>query len=63
MINATFWGHFLNGLLMILMPIGLGLWLEKRLRLGWRLWWIGAATFVLSQVGHIPFNSGVERVI
>ena len=56
MINATFWGHFLNGSLMILLPIGLGLWLEKRLRLGWRLWWIGAATFVLSQVVHIPFN-------
>lgn len=62
MLNATFWGHFLNGLLMILLPVGLGLWLEKRLRLGWRLWWIGAATFVLSQVGHIPFNIGVQAL-
>src|SRR5512143_2957312 len=62
MISATFWGPFLNGLLMILLPVGLGLWLEKRLHLGWRLWWIGAAPFVLSQVGHIPFNSGVQAL-
>lgn len=51
--------HFLNGLLMILMPVGLGIFLSRKLRLGWRLFWIGAATFVLSQVGHIPFNYGL----
>jgi uncharacterized membrane protein YhfC len=54
--DILFWVHFLNGLLMIAMPIGLAIFLTRRFNLGWRLWWIGAATFVLSQVGHIPFN-------
>jgi len=48
--------HFLNGLLMILLPVGLGIFLTRRWKLGWRLWMIGAGTFILSQVGHIPFN-------
>ena len=51
--------HFLNGLLMILLPVGLGIFLSRRLYLGWRLFWIGAATFILSQIGHIPFNYGL----
>lgn len=46
----------LNGILMLAMPILLGAWLTRRFRLGWGIWWIGAATFVLSQIGHIPFN-------
>ena len=50
--------HFLNGLLMILLPIGLGIYLTRRWKMGWRLWFIGAGTFILSQVGHIPFNLG-----
>jgi uncharacterized membrane protein YhfC len=49
--------HFLNGALMIAMPLGLAIYLTRRWKLGWRLWFIGAATFILSQVGHIPFNS------
>lgn len=48
--------HLLNGLLMVGLPVGLGFYLTRRFRLGWRLWWIGAATFILSQVGHLPFN-------
>ena len=48
--------HLLNGLLMIAMPVVLGILLTRKFHLGWRLWWIGAATFVLSQVVHIPFN-------
>jgi len=54
--DILFWVHFLNGFLMIAIPIGLGIYLARRFKLGWRLWWIGAATFILSQVGHIPFN-------
>ena len=49
--------HLLNGVLMIAIPIVLGIYLSRRYRLGWRLWWIGAGTFVLSQIGHIPFNA------
>jgi uncharacterized membrane protein YhfC len=44
---------------MILMPILLGIYLKRKFGLSWRLWWIGAATFILSQVGHIPFNIAV----
>lgn len=46
-----------SGLLMIAFPVVLALYLTRRFSLGWRLWWIGVATFILSQVGHIPFNS------
>ena len=48
--------HLLNGILMIALPIGVGIFLSRRFKFGWRLWWIGAGTFVLSQIGHIPFN-------
>lgn len=48
--------HLLNGLLMVGIPVLLGVFLTRKFRIGWRLWWIGAATFVLSQIGHIPFN-------
>ncbi len=54
--------HILNGLLMIAMPLGLAIFLTKKFKLSWRLWWIGAAVFVLSQVGHIPFNALVTPV-
>lgn len=46
----------INFLLMILMPIFLGIWIARRRRVGWGLFGIGAVTFVLSQVGHLPFN-------
>ncbi len=52
----------LNSLLMIALPLGLGVYLSRRLEVGWRLWGIGAATFVLSQVGHIPFNALFTRL-
>lgn len=51
--------HFLNGFLMVAIPIGLGIYLTRRFQLGWQIWLIGAATFTLSQVGHIPFNQGL----
>ncbi len=44
---------------MITLPLVLAFYLMHHFKLGWRLWWIGAATFVLSQAGHIPFNIGV----
>ena len=60
--TITVFAHLLNGLLMVGMPIGLGFFLARRVvtgttgQSGWRLWWIGAAGFVISQIGHIPFN-------
>ncbi len=55
--DLLFVAHLMNGLLMIAMPVGLAVFLTIRWKLGWRLWLIGAATFILSQVGHIPFNA------
>jgi uncharacterized membrane protein YhfC len=48
--------HFLNGLLMIAMPIILGIYLTEKFHLSWKIWLIGACIFILSQVFHIPFN-------
>jgi uncharacterized membrane protein YhfC len=48
--------RLLNALWMILGPLVLGVFLVRRWRLGWRLFFLGAATFVGSQVLHIPFN-------
>jgi uncharacterized membrane protein YhfC len=52
----------LNGLLMIIAPVLLGIYLRRKFGLKWRLWWIGCATFIISQVGHIPFNIALGRL-
>src|SRR5512139_2670223 len=39
---------------MIILPILLGIWLSRRLRLSWKLLLAGALTFIASQVLHIP---------
>jgi uncharacterized membrane protein YhfC len=49
--------HFLNGVLMIAIPLSLAIILTRRWKMGWRIVLVGAATFILSQVGHIPFNA------
>jgi len=46
----------LNAGLMIALGLGLGAWLARRRKMSWGLFGIGAATFVASQIGHIPFN-------
>jgi len=43
-------------LLLIGMPLALGAYLVRRFKIGWRLFLIGAVTFVVSQILHIPFN-------
>ena len=48
-------------LLMLAVPIFLARWIQQRYKPGWALFGMGAATFVLSQVGHIPFNLVVQR--
>ena len=59
--NPLILTYALNGLLMIAMPLGLAIFFARRWKLGWRVWWIGFATFILSQMGHIPFNALVSR--
>jgi uncharacterized membrane protein YhfC len=51
--------HFLNSFLMIAIPLALGAFLARRLGLTWRLFGIGAATFAISQLFHLPFNAWV----
>lgn len=46
----------LNAFLMIALPLGLGVFLTRRFKVGWRLFGIGALIFIASQVLHIPFN-------
>ncbi len=48
---------------MIAMPVGLAIYLTNHWKTGGRIWWIGAATFVLSQVGHIPFNWAAGKIL
>ncbi len=55
--NLTLFIHFLNAFLMIGIPVALAIFLVKKWKLSWRFWLVGGATFILSQVGHIPFNS------
>lgn len=47
----------LNSLLMIGLPIALAWLIHKKRGAAWRLFWIGAGTFILSQVFHLPFNA------
>lgn len=54
--------YTLNFILMIAMPIALGIFLARRFKLGWGLWFIGATTFILSQVVHIPLNMGLTAL-
>ena len=55
--------YFLNGILMVAMPVGLAIYLTSRWKLGGRIWWIGASTFILSQVGHIPFLWAASKLL
>ena len=57
--DLIFFAHLINGLWMLFLPIGLAVYLTRRFHASWRLIGIGAATFILSQVGHIPFNGYV----
>ena len=51
--------YSLDALLMIAMPIALGVWLARKTKAPWRLFGVGAVTFIGSQVVHIPLNSGL----
>jgi len=48
--------YFVDGLLMIVLPLALGVWLARRRGLSWGIFGLGALAFFASQVLHIPFN-------
>lgn len=51
----------LNYTLMILMPIIVAVWIHRRTDAPVRFFFIGAVTFIASQILHIPFNLLVQR--
>jgi uncharacterized membrane protein YhfC len=59
MLTAAF---LLNVLGMILLPIVLAFYLTRRFNLPWKLVLAGAATFVASQLLHIPFVYGLTAL-
>lgn len=48
--------YYLSYLVIIALPIIIGVWLHRTRKASWRLFIIGAVTFIASQVLHIPFN-------
>jgi uncharacterized membrane protein YhfC len=46
----------------LVLVIGLGVFLTRKYNLGWRLYWIGAGLFIISQILHVPFNFLVDRL-
>ena len=51
----------LNYALMVIIPIIVALFIHRKTGASWRLFLIGAVTFIVSQVFHIPFNWAVEQ--
>ena len=51
----------LNVVLMIVLPILLAAQIQRWRQPGWGLFGIGAVTFIVSQIFHIPFNGLIER--
>lgn len=55
--------YSLNALLMILLPVGLIIWVQRRWSLPWLLFGVGALTFVGSQVVRLPLLMGLGWLI
>jgi uncharacterized membrane protein YhfC len=55
-VNILFITYPLSALLIFTLVIGLAIFIVRKYRLGWRLFFIGAAGFIISQILHIPFN-------
>ena len=47
---------------MVILPIILGFWLTRKFKLSWKLWLAGTATFIASQVLHIPVLYGLTTM-
>ena len=50
-------------LLEILVPLGLGLYFKEKFGAKWKIWFVGAATFIASQIVHIPMLLGWQRLL
>lgn len=54
--NILYFTYPISAILIFIVVIATAVFLTEKFNLGWRLFWIGGFTFILSQVGHIPFN-------
>jgi uncharacterized membrane protein YhfC len=54
--------YLVNGLAMIGLPLGLGLFLSRKLGTKWSLFALGAASFFVSQVVHLPLLYGLTAL-
>jgi len=54
--SILYFTYPLGIIVVLILVIGLGVFLTRKFNLGWRLYWIGAALFILAQILHIPFN-------
>jgi uncharacterized membrane protein YhfC len=54
--SVLYFTYPLSAILIFILAIGLGFFLTHKYKLGWRLYWIGAVLFIISQLFHIPFN-------
>lgn len=55
-LNPDTLAHFLNGVIMIALPLILAMLASRRLKTEWRIFGWGALAFVGSQALHLPFN-------
>lgn len=61
--NSILYFTYPLGIITVLvLVIGLGVFLTRKYNLDWRLYWIGAALYIISQILHIPFNILVDRL-
>jgi ABC-2 type transport system permease protein len=49
--------YTLSILLMVFVPLGMAIWLRRRASTPWLLFSLGALTFIISQVVHLPLNN------
>jgi len=61
--NSILYFTYPLGIITVLvLVIGLGVYLTRKYNLGWRLFWIGAVLYIISQVIHIPFNILIDNL-
>ena len=55
--NILYITYPLAAMLIFVLVFGLAILIKRKYRLGWKLFFIGAAGFIISQVLRIPFNA------
>jgi uncharacterized membrane protein YhfC len=53
----------INVVAMVILPILISAYSIKRYKGSWKIWGIGGLIFVISQVGHIPFNYFAGKIL